>query len=674
MAKVNPVDWAVTAGREAVARNPDWGLRSAARAPARPSRRLCTWFASGPWAAPAPSVGGRGPGAARRCRTASAPHVRQGPGRQPGGDRGARMRALDELGIASVAVYSEADRDALHVRRAGEAYLLGPGPAAGVLSGRRQAARGDRAVRRRGGAPRLRLPRRERRVRARARGGGHRVHRPARPAIEAMGSKTRARELMQAAGVPIVPGTTEPVETVDDARARRGDRLSGRGQGRGRRRRQGLPRRARAATARGRLRGRGARGREVLLRPDRLPRALPARPAPRRGAGAGRRARQRHPPRRARLLDPAPPPEADRGVARARSSTTRCASGSARSRPRPRARSATRRGNDRGPAPDGEYFFLEMNTRVQVEHCVTEATTGHRHRPRADPRSPPASRCRSRRSEVVLRGHAIECRINAEDAAKNFAPAPGTITAYREPAGPGVRVDSGVVAGSEIPPLYDPMVAKLIVWDVDREQATRRMARALDEFEIEGVRTLIPFHRAIMASEQWARGETCRDLVEDREWLKTLAVRAGRPPRTRSAETVERTYTVEVSGKRFDVRVLGDAAAGGAQRRRPAAVARPAPRARAPRRRRGAAATRSPRRSRATCSRSSSSRAPPSRRARCLHRRGDEDGERDHRAQGGRDRRAADRRGRRRVGRRHHRGDHRAGLEAGAGGVSGAFS
>ena len=89
-----------------------------------------------------------------------------------------------------------------------------------------------------------------------------------------------------------------------------------------------------------------------------------------------------------------------------------------------------------------------------------------------------------------------------------IAPAPGTIVAYREPSGPGVRVDSGVLAGSEVSPLYDPMVAKLIVWDADRERATRRMARALREFEIAGVKTLIPFHQAIMASSQWARGET----------------------------------------------------------------------------------------------------------------------------------------------------------------------
>ena len=203
-----------------------------------------------------------------------------------------------------------------------------------------------------------------------------------------------------------------------------------------------------------------------------------------------------------------------------------------------------------------------MNTRVQVEHCVTEATTGI-DIVREQIRIAAGEPLSVAQDEVVLRGHAIECRINAEDAAKNFAPAPGTVTRYREPSGPGVRVDSGVIAGSEITPLYDPMVAKLIVWDVDRETATRRMARALEEFDIDGVRTLIPFHKAIMASEQWAAAETCRDLIEDRDWLKTLAFerRRRRAATTEEAEPLERSYTVEVSGKRFDVRVLGDAIA-----------------------------------------------------------------------------------------------------------------
>ena len=168
--------------------------------------------------------------------------------------------------------------------------------------------------------------------------------------------------------------------------------------------------------------------------------------------------------------------------------------------------------------------------------------------------------------DVVLRGHAIECRINAEDASKKFAPAPGRIGAYVEPSGPGVRVDSGVRAGSEISPMYDPMVAKLIVWDADREQATARMLRALAEFRIEGLKTLIPFHRALLATEQWAKGETCRDLVEDATWLKTLAFDppAATPAAEADEANVEQTYTVEVSGRKFDVRVIGPPASGAA--------------------------------------------------------------------------------------------------------------
>ena len=140
-----------------------------------------------------------------------------------------------------------------------------------------------------------------------------------------------------------------------------------------------------------------------------------------------------------------------------------------------------------------------MNTRVQVEHCVTEEVSGI-DIVREQILIAAGEDLSITQDDVVLRGHAIECRINAEDAAKNFAPAPGTVTHYREPSGPGVRVDSGVLSGSEITPLYDPMVAKLIVRDTDREGATARMLRALKEFEIEGVTTLIPFHEAIMAS------------------------------------------------------------------------------------------------------------------------------------------------------------------------------
>ncbi len=167
---------------------------------------------------------------------------------------------------------------------------------------------------------------------------------------------------------------------------------------------------------------------------------------------------------------------------------------------------------------------------------------------------------------MTLRGHAIECRINAEDAAKNFAPAPGSITNYREPTGPGTRVDSGVSPGSEVSPMYDPMVAKLIVWDADREQATKRMVRALREYEIGNLKTLLPFHEAILQTEQWANAETCRDLIEDREWLKQLAFPKSEKPVEGVPAKLEQEYTVEVAGKRFDVKVIGSASEGGTVR------------------------------------------------------------------------------------------------------------
>ena len=306
---------------------------------------------------------------------------------------------------------------------------------------------------------------------------------------------------------------------------------------------------------------------------------------------------------------------------------------------------------------DGEYFFLEMNTRVQVEHCVTEAVTGV-DIVREQILIAAGEPLSFGQDDIRWHGHAIECRINAEDASKNFAPAPGTVAHYREPSGPGVRVDSGVLAGSEITPLYDPMVAKLIVWDADREKATRRMARALKEFEIEGVKTLIPFHKAIMASEQWAKGETCRDLIEDKEWLKGLAdARAGAAAED-EAETVARDYVVEV------VRQALRASPCTARRSRRPTAPRPRPRqaeaqARAQVRRRR-------RRRRHARLADAGQRLQGARRAgrrgrggrAGLHHRGDEDGERDHRPQGGQDRRAADLRGRRGHSGRHARGDH----------------
>ncbi|MBW8741450.1 MAG: carbamoyl phosphate synthase, partial [Acidobacteria bacterium] len=207
---------------------------------------------------------------------------------------------------------------------------------------------------------------------------------------------------------------------------------------------------------------------------------------------------------------------------------------------------------------DGDWFFLEMNTRIQVEHTVTELVTGL-DLVREQILIAAGEPLSVAQGDVRFSGHALECRINAEDVSNGFLPAPGTITRYREPSGPGVRVDSGVVAGSEISGLYDPMIAKLVVHGVDREHARRRMLRALDEFAVDGVKTLIAFHKALLTHPCFVEGATCHGLVEsDLMAARAAELENGRPfaPDGIVAGTRETVRTVEVDGRRFEVRVL----------------------------------------------------------------------------------------------------------------------
>ncbi len=514
------------------------------------------------------------------------------------------IRALQELGVRSVAVYSELDRDAIHVKRADEAYLLGgAAPADGYLNVERmlEVAResGAEAVHPGYGflAENAGFARACREAQIVFIG-------PSPEAIDAMGSKTRARELMAAAGVPIVPGTTEPV--ADVAAARKiidGDigypvaiKAAGGGGGKG----------FRVALDAGELEGafEGAAREGEKFFSDATVYIERYLPDPRHvevqvladGHGTvvhlGERdcsIQRRH----QKLIEESPGPLVDADL---RERIGRIATDAARAvdytgagtvegllwMPPASANGKGTPGRAANAGAGAEYYFLEMNTRVQVEHCVTEMTTGV-DIVREGIRVAAGEPLSFAQDDVVLRGHAIECRINAEDAARKFAPAPGRIGAYREPAGPGVRVDSGVGPGSEITPMYDPMVAKLIVWDVDREQATRRMLRALGEYEIADLTTLLPFHRALLATEQWARAETCRDLLEDPKWLKSTAPPAADAvgKATEEEPQTEHSYTVEVSGRRFDVRVVGPPVA-------PAANGTPVSAARKPARREGA--------------------------------------------------------------------------------------
>jgi acetyl-CoA/propionyl-CoA carboxylase biotin carboxyl carrier protein len=472
------------------------------------------------------------------------------------------IRALDELQIASVAVYSELDRDAPHAARAGEAYLLGGAAASESYLNVERILE----VARESGAEAIHpgygfLAENAAFARACEEAGIVFIGPPA-SAIDAMGSKTRARELMQAAGVPIVPGTVEPV--ADLAAARKiidadigypvAVKAAGGGGGKG----------FRVALKKGELQaafeGAAREGEKFFSDPTvYLERYLPdprhvevqiLADAHGNTIHLGERdcsIQRRH----QKLIEESPAPEwiVDEAL---RERIGRIAVDAAR------AVDYRGAGTVEGllAADTNEYFFLEMNTRVQVEHCVTEMTTGI-DIVKEGIRAAAGEPLSVAQDDVVLRGHAIECRINAEDAAQRFMPTPGTITGYDEPAGPGVRVDSGARAGSVVSDMYDPMIAKLIVWDADRAQATARMLRALSEFRIEGLTTLIPFHRALLATEQWARGETCRDLVEDPAWLQKLAQPPPEDAEDDEDDAVEQTYTVEVSGRRFDVRVIG---------------------------------------------------------------------------------------------------------------------
>jgi acetyl-CoA/propionyl-CoA carboxylase biotin carboxyl carrier protein len=201
---------------------------------------------------------------------------------------------------------------------------------------------------------------------------------------------------------------------------------------------------------------------------------------------------------------------------------------------------------------------MEMNTRIQVEHTVTEMVTGL-DLVREQVLIAAGEPLWLRQDDVRLTGHAIECRINAEDPSNGFLPSPGRIAGYREPAGPGVRVDSGVDDGSEISPLYDPMVAKLIVHGVDRGHARRRMLRALDEYQIGGVKTLLGFHRALLEHPCFADGGTCHGVVESEQLAQAaeqLSHEATTIPAQSDGRVRRRMTVVEIGGRRFDVTAL----------------------------------------------------------------------------------------------------------------------
>jgi acetyl-CoA carboxylase, biotin carboxylase subunit len=416
------------------------------------------------------------------------------------------MRSCHEMGLETVAVYSTADRDSLHVRFSGEAVCIGP-PAS-----RDSYLRPDRiiAAAEVTGAdaihPGYGFLAENADFSAICQDHGLKFIGPAPETIRMMGDKSLAKDTMRRAGVPVVPGSDGIVDTT-----RQGRKIAGK---------IGYPVIIKASA------GGGGRGMRIAWSEDEFDRQMEAASSeaeigfgdgsvyvekfvtgPRHieiqllGDGQGHflqfgerecSIQRRH----QKLLEESPSPVVDADL---------------RKRMGDAAMSGARAVNYEGAGTvefllndEGNFYFMEMNTRIQVEHPVTEEVTDS---DLIEYQIRVAMGESIREREIPLDGHAIECRINAEDPYRNFAPSPGTITAFHPSGGHGVRVDTHVYAGYMVPPHYDSMIAKLIVKGRTRDLAIRKMLRALDEFVIEGVRTTIPFHQQLLRDENFRAGD-----------------------------------------------------------------------------------------------------------------------------------------------------------------------
>jgi acetyl-CoA/propionyl-CoA carboxylase biotin carboxyl carrier protein len=486
------------------------------------------------------------------------------------------MRTCRELGVGTVAVYSDLDRDAAHVRYADEAYALGGQTAAeSYLNTARILEIIERSE-----ADALHPGYgffAENADFARAvTGAGCTWIGPPPAAIEVMGDKISSRLAAADAGVDAVPGTTAAIQDVSEIVAFAEE--------------HGWPVAIKAAY------GGGGKGLKVVRDADGAQAAFES--ATREATAYFGRpeaylerylTRPRHieiqvfcdthghavwlgerdcstQRRHQKLIEEAPAAGLD--------DATRAAMGEAAVKVA-RECGYVNAGTVEMLYQDGDFFFLEMNTRLQVEHCVTELVTGLdlvAEQLRVADGEPLSFTQESIRRD----GHAIECRINAEDPARGFLPSPGSITRLRVPGGPGVRWDGGYEAGDEISQYYDNLIGKLVVWSADRDTARRRMLRALGELDVGGVHTTVPAHQVLLAHPDFAAAHHSTKWVEEELDASIFSTApAGEPAEEDAAPEpglTERTVPVEVDGKRFSVRLwLPDepAAAPAAARRAP---------------------------------------------------------------------------------------------------------
>ncbi|WP_340100487.1 acetyl-CoA carboxylase biotin carboxylase subunit [Salinibaculum salinum] len=474
------------------------------------------------------------------------------------------MVACEELGVDTVAIYSEADRNTGHVNYADEAYNVGPAPASESYLDQEtiiETARQADADAIHPGYGFL----------AENAGFARRVEEtdgltwigPPSDAMEQLGEKTKARSIMTEADVPVVPGTNEPVESVEEVREL-GDKY-------------GYPI---AIKAEG---GGGGRGMKIVHSEENVEDTLES--AKREGDAyfgndsvyvekyleapkhievqvlADEHGNVRHlgerecslQRRHQKVIEEAPSP--------ALSDELREQIGEAARRGVSEAE-YTNAGTVEFLVEDGEFFFMEVNTRIQVEHTVTEEVTGL-DIVRWQILVSAGEELAFDQESVEIEGHAIEYRINAENPANDFTPMPGLLETYNPPSSIGIRLDHAINQGDEIGGDYDSMIGKLIVDAPDREQCLERSKRALKHFTVEGVHTTIPFHRMMLDDDVFVAGEhTTKYLDEelDEEDIAAAVEQWGSEPGPATGNTAAATHemTVEVDSKKFDVLVEGD--------------------------------------------------------------------------------------------------------------------
>ncbi|SDQ52824.1 acetyl-CoA carboxylase biotin carboxylase subunit [Natronobacterium texcoconense] len=482
------------------------------------------------------------------------------------------MRACEELNISTVAIYSEADKNSGHVRYADEAYNVGPARAADSYLDHEaviEAARKADADAIHPGYGFL-AENAEFAGKVEETDGITWIG-PSSSAMESLGEKTKARTIMDEADVPIVPGTTDPVTESEEVKEF-GEEY-------------GYPI---AIKAEG---GGGGRGMKVVRSEDEVEDQLES--AKREGEAyfdndsvyleryleqprhievqivADEHGNVRHlgerdcslQRRHQKVIEEGPSAAltdelrekigeaARRGVAAADYTNAGTVEFLVEEEP----------GRDGPLGPDANFYFLEVNTRIQVEHTVTEEITGYDIVKRQI-QIAAGEEIDFEQDDVTFDGHAMEFRINAENAAEDFAPATGgTLETYDPPGGIGVRMDDALRQGDELVTDYDSMIAKLVVWGEDRDECIERSLRALREYDIEGIPTIIPFHRLMLTDEEFvASTHTTKYLDEEMDQSRIEEAQEQWGGDTESSsddddETVEREFTVEVNGKRFEV-------------------------------------------------------------------------------------------------------------------------